>query len=150
AAHLGVALGDVHAAAERGLLILVAHLERGSLDFHGQVAVLRESLQRIDRALRLLGRCRPDARQHSRRNNGQARAMNTTTHQGPTCARTEPTASPRLSVMVTPRSNRMTLPFSDTSSRLASSVPLNILISTGFSETTVPLRVLITASLRRP
>src|SRR4029078_5840235 len=149
ATQTGIALLHPYIAAESCLFVFVPDLQSGSLDVHRRIAILREALQGIRRSLRrrLRLRVRSQAARHksNRKCNNEA---------GLSHHRCSPAfgCSGWFSVMsiTTPPWNRMTSPESTISSRLALSVPWSNLTSTGCSETTFPLRMSTSASLRRP
>src|SRR4029453_8074499 len=137
--HVGVALHDMDVAAEGRKLLLVAHLQRGSLDIDRLVAVRRKARQRIGWPLL---RQRADASKHGcagqhgcRHHNGEQFHV-----WGPfMCHRLADFSPDRsfsgTSTMVTPPSKRITSPELVTSSLFALMVPCRITTSTGCSET---------------
>src|SRR5262249_19193408 len=152
AAHFGVALQHVHIAGEGRHLVLLAQLQRRRPDLHRLVAVLREALQRVRRALIFLRRCsacpeRAGDGDRGRRNPRQPMPRSRYPHG----LRPPPAPEVVLSnirVTNTPRSKRMRSPESRTSMRLALMVHVAVFTSTGLSETIWLPRTSTTASLR--
>src|SRR5262249_39572345 len=152
AAHFGVALQHVHIAGEGRHLVLLAQLQRRRPDLHRLVAVLREALQRIRRALIFLRRCIASADRagdDDRPRPNQLPPM----PRSPRAHGLRPPPAPEvvfsnIRVTNTPRSKRMRSPESRTSMRFALMVHVAVFTSTGLSETILLPRTSTTASLR--
>src|SRR4029453_10100945 len=148
AAHARVTLLHADVTTEGRLLLLVANLQSRCFDMDRLIAILRKALQCIWRSLTC--RLRAGGRAGNEQRNNEQEQDEWFPHSDHCVSGFAGGGWLSIMSMTTPPWKRTTSPESKISSRLALSVPCNNFTSTGCSDTMLPLRMSISASLKRP